>query len=428
MSKRRRKRRRKGKHRTMTLPHTHQKQQERPQWEVADVFDLYFDEYRATHGVSRQQLKVVGAIRKCRTAALGAHVMACDRCGYLDFSYNSCRNRHCPKCQYGHQQEWVEARLEELLPIPYHHTVFTLPDGHLHTLMLYNKAVMYALLFHSAAETLHTFAQDPRRLGAEMGFIGILHTWGQTLCYHPHLHFIVTGGGISFDGQRWVELEYGDKFLFPVKAMSRVMRGKFIAKLRKAYAEGRLNFEGQIAHLADAAAFEGFLDELAGQAFVIYNEAPFTSAERVVRYFGQYTQRVAISNYRILNIADSQVRLRYKDNQDGGKQKVMVLSADEFIRRFLLHILPEDFKKTRHYGILSSGVKKVKLALARKLLAAQAAAERVVGEVKERVGEWFRQCPMCEVGRMCFQRLIEPQQLPAYRLVLVSGRACFDTS
>ncbi|MFQ5616764.1 MAG: IS91 family transposase [Anaerolineales bacterium] len=412
----------------MTLPHVQQEQQGRPQWEVADVFDRYFDAYRATHGVSRQQLKVVGAIRRCRAAALGAHVMECDRCGYLDFSYNSCRDRHCPKCQYGHQQAWVEARLADLLPICYHHSVFTLPDGELHTLMLYNKAVMYELFFHTAAETLHTFARDPKHLGAEIGFIGILHTWGQTLCYHPHLHFIVTGGGISFDGRRWVELKYGDKFLFPVKAMSKVMRGKFIAKLRKAYVEGRLKLEGEIAHLADPLAFNRFLNRLASKAFVIYNEAPFTSAERVVQYFGQYTHRVAISNYRILDVEGGQVRFRYQDNQDGGKEKVMTLRAEEFMRRFLLHILPEGFKKVRHYGILSSGVKQVKLALARRLLAAQAAVERVVGEVKGRVGEWFRQCPVCEVGRMWFRRLVEPQELPAYRLMLAGGRACFDTS
>ena len=412
----------------MMRPSTQQKQQERPQWEVADIFDRYFDAYRATHGVSRHQLKVVGAIRKCRTAALGAHVLECDRCGYLDISYNSCRNRHCPRCQYGRQQEWVQARLEELLPICYHHTVFTLPDGHLHTLMLYNKEVMYGLFFQTAAETLHTFARDPKHLGAEIGFIGILHTWGQTLCYHPHLHFIVTGGGISFNGQRWVPLKYGAKFLFPVKAMSRVMRGKFIAGLRRAYEEGRLKFEGEIAHLADARAFEGFLDQLAGQAFVIYNEAPFSSAEQVVGYFGQYTQRVAISNYRILDIEGGQVCFRYRDNTDGGKQKVMALRAEEFIRRFLLHVLPEGFKKVRHYGILSSGVKQVKLALARQLLAAQATVKGVVGEVKERVGEWLRQCPLCQVGRMCFRRLIEPQEIPAYRLMLTGGRACFDTS
>jgi len=412
----------------MILPHSHQKQQERPQWEVADIFNRYFDEYRATHAVSRQQLKVVGAIRKCRTAALGAHVMVCDECGYVDLSYNSCRNRHCPKCQYGRQKEWVKARLEELLPIPYHHTVFTLPDGELHTLMLYNKELTYELLFHSAAETLHTFARDARLLGAEIGFIGILHTWGQTLCYHPHLHFIVTGGGISFDGQRWVALKYGEKFLFPVKAMSRLMRGKFIAGLKKAYAEGRLKFEGEIAHLADGEAFESFLDELASKAFVIYNEAPFTSAERVVRYFGRYTQRVAISNSRILDIEDGQVRFRYKDNLDGGRQKVMSLSAHEFIRRFLLHVLPEGFKKVRHYGILSSGMKRVKLALARRLLAAQAAVEEAVAEVRERAGEWFRRCPVCEVGRMWFRRPVERQELPAYRLMLAAGRACFDTS
>jgi len=290
-------------------------------------------------------MKVVGAIRKCRTAALGAHVRKCDHCGHLEIAYNSCRNRHCPKCQGAKQEQWVQARIQDLLPVPYHHVVFTLPDEPLHTLMLYNKSVMYDLFFQSAAETLHTFARDAEHLGAEIGFTGVLHTWGQTLCYHPHLHFIVTGGGISPNGQRWVALRYGAKFLFPVKAMSQVMRGKFIEKLRRAHKRGELRFEGDVAPLVDREVFERFLDELAKKAFVIYNKRPFGTPEQVIAYIGRYTHRVAISNYRLLDIEDGQVQFGYRDNQDGGKQKTMELRACEFIRRFLLHVLPEGFKK-----------------------------------------------------------------------------------
>lgn len=401
---------------------------EQPRFEVADVFDRYFDDYRASHGVSRQQLKVVGAICKCRTAALGAHVRKCDHCGHLEIAYNSCRNRHCPKCQGAKQEQWVQARIQDLLPVPYHHVVFTLPDEPLHTLMLYNKSVMYDLFFQSAAETLHTFARDPEHLGAEIGFTGILHTWGQTLCYHPHLHFIVTGGGISPDGQRWESLRYGAKFLFPVKAMSQVMRGKFIGKLRRAYERGELTFEGDVAPLADQEAFECFLDQLAKKAFVIYNKPPFGTPEQVIAYIGRYTHRVAISNYRLLDIEDGQIRFRYRDNQDGGRRKTMVLQACEFIRRFLLHVLPEGFKKVRHYGILSGGVKRVKLALARRLLAARGVVKQAIVEATERLQAWVHRCPVCEVGRMCLERLIEPARCQALRLRAARERVCFDTA
>ena len=401
---------------------------EQPRFEVADVFDRYFDDYRASHGVSRQQLKVVGAIRKRRTAALGAHVRRCDHCGHLEIAYNSCRNRHCPKCQGAKQEQWVQARIQDLLLVPYHHVVFTLPDEPLHTLMLYNKGVMYDLFFQSAAETLHTFARDPEHLGAEIGFTGVLHTWGQTLCYHPHLHFIVTGGGISPNGQRWVALRYGAKFLFPVKAMSQVMRGKFIEKLRRAHKRGELRFEGDVAPLVDREAFERFLDELAGKAFVIYNKPPFGTPEQVIAYIGRYTHRVAISNYRLLDIEDGQVQFRYRDNQDGGKRKTMELRAREFIRRFLLHVLPEGFKKVRHYGILSGGMKRVKLALARRLLAARGAVKQAIAEAAERLEAWGHRCPVCEVGRMCLERLTEPARCQALRLRAARERVCFDTA
>jgi hypothetical protein len=377
---------------------------------VADIFELYFDAYNARHKVSSQQLKVVNAIRRCRTAALGGHVRECEVCGYQEQAYNSCRNRHCPKCQYALKEKWVLARLEDLLPIPYSHLTFTLSDL-LHNLMLLNQALTYDLFFESAAETLQQFAQDPRHLGAQIGFIGILHTWGQTLIYHPHLHFIVTGGGLSRDGQRWVEPRYGGLFLFPDRALSKVMRGKFLKKLEQAFQAGQLRFEGQIAHLAEPAAFKQYLRELARTAFVVRSKPASGAPEQVVGYLGRYTHRVAISNHRILDVEGGQVRFRYKDNPSGGKHKVMALSAEEFIRRFLLHILPKGFKKIRHFGFLSGGVRKKKLALARRLLAAREKCAGLAIEVSARLQGLINTCPRCEMGRMLFKGLVDAHAL-----------------
>ena len=360
----------------------------------------------------------------------------CDECGHLEIAYNSCRDRHCPKCQGSKREAWVQARLETLLPICYFHQVFTLPDGPLHAVMLLNQEVMYPLFFSSAAETMHLFAADPKYLGAQIGFTGILHTWGQTLIYHPHLHFIVTAGGLSLEGERWVDAKYGDRFLFPVKAMSIVMRGKFISKLERVYKQGELQFAGKIAHLAAPGAFERFLRELAGKAFFIYSKPPFGSPEDTVEYIGRYTHGVAISNYRLLDIEGGKstrtiggrIRFRYQDNKEGGKQKVMSLSANEFIRRFLLHILPHGFKKIRHYGFLAGGVVKKKLALARKLLAARDKLLRAAAQVTESFRELVWRCPVCQVGRMCFEKVVDGRWVEIWQSSPLIARLAFDTS
>jgi hypothetical protein len=408
---------------TAAPAHSHANGPRRPQYEVADILRRYLDEYCQRHKLSEQQRKVLEAIMNCRTEVLGGHVRVCDACGHTEPAYNSCRDRHCPKCQATLKEQWVAARLEDLLPIPYYHLVFTLPHGPLHDLILLNKQVLYTLFFDSAAETRHTFAADPKHLGAQIGFIGVLHTWSQTLGYHVHLHFIVTGGGLGADGSEWVAPQYGDTFLFPVRAMSMVMRGQFLEKLEQAYAQGQLQFAGKIAPLAEPGAFKHFLRQLAREAFVIYSKAPFGSAEAVVKYLGRYTHRVAISNARIVAIEGGWIQFRYKDHRAGGKWKTMRLRAEEFIRRFLLHILPPGFHKIRHYGILSSAVRREKRARA-----LVGTVQQALTEVGEALWSAVERCRVCQVGRMVFRGLVEGRQVTAWRLELTGQRAVFDTS
>jgi len=438
----------------------------RAAYEVADIFNLYFDEYLHQHPVSYWQQKIVQAIRDCRTAALGAHLRQCDHCGYEEPAYNSCRNRHCPKCQGRQKEDWVKARLAELLPVGYFHTVFTLTTL-LHNLMYGNQRVMYSLFFQSAAETLHTFAADPRYLGGKIGFIGILHTWGQRLQYHPHIHFIITGGGLTTDGKQWLASKRGQKFLFPDKAMSQVMRGKFLEKLEKAYAAGELKLEGELAYLAEPGAFKNLLRQLAGTAFVIRSKAPFAGPEEVVaavsqysqqgamengrlveieptgeennsnagpivpngiiHYFAEYAQRVGITNGRLVDIEEGQIRFRFKNNRKGGKSEEMTLSAAEFIRRFLWHILPKGFHKIRHYGLLSGSQKKRYLGTARELLAHL----NPIQLLQKSLSKWeerANRCPRCRQGKMGFEGVLSATLLEIYKPLLDSGRAVFDTS
>jgi hypothetical protein len=319
----------------------------------------------------------------------------------------------------------VAARLEDLLPIPYYPIVFTLPHGTLHDLILLNKAVMYKLFFDSCAETLHTFAGDPKHLGARIGFIGVLHTWSQTLGYHVHLHCIVTGGGLSADGSEWVEPQYGETFLFPVRALSQVMRGQFIEKLERAYRQGAWQLAGKIAPLAEAGAFKHFLRQLAGEAFVVYSQAPFGSPEAVVAYLGRYSHRVAIANARILDIDGGWIRFRYKNYRRGGRWDTMKLRADEFIRRFLLHRLPKGFHKMRHYGILSNALRPTRLAQARALRGAL--PPRLV-DGAEGIAAAVERCPVCQVGRMLFRDFVSGRQVTAWLLAQSGGRAVYDTS
>ena len=335
--------------------------------EVADIFRRYGGAYRAAHKLSSKQQSVMFDIEHCRSSHFGYHIDICDQCGHIDFGYNSCRNRHCPQCQGIAQRRWVNARLEDLLPIDYYHVTFTLPHL-LNPLVGYNRKLIYNLLFDCASATLLQFGQDPKWLGAMIGFYGILHTWGGKLWQHPHVHFIVSGGGLSEDG-RWVQPKYKGKFIFPVRALSQVFRGKFIERLKAAYATGKLVVPAKMSHLKDSAQFEKFIDQLVARNWVVFAKPPFGGPEKVVRYIGRYTHRIAISNNRLIKMEKDRVYFNYKDYRDNGCWKQGVLKSEEFIRRFLLHILPKGFHRIRHYGFLSNGRCKAKVAQIRKLLA-----------------------------------------------------------
>ena len=336
--------------------------------EVADVFRSYGPVYRHVHKLAVRHLRAMRAIEICRTAELGGHKDQCDHCGRLRISYNSCRNRHCPKCQGLDKERWLEARKEDILPTHYFHVVFTLPEA-LRALCLRNQAVAYLMLFRAASETLKELTNDPKHLGAEVGFIVVLHTWSQTLIDHPHVHCIVTGGGLSPDGLRWIACK--KDFFLPEKVLSRLFEGKFLAHLKEAYKKEKLVFPGKIAHLKEKNAFKVLLNELYNMEWVVDCRPPFGNAEMVMDYLGRYTHRVAISNERLVKLEDGKVSFRYRDRKDNDSVKLMTLDASEFIRRFLLHILPDGFVKIRHYGILSNRNRKRKLVLCRRLLGVQ---------------------------------------------------------
>jgi hypothetical protein len=341
----------------------------RPALEVADIFRRHGEAFRRDHvsHLGRVEHRVMAAIEACRTAALGGHVEECGDCGLVRHAYNSCRNRHCPKCQGLARAEWVEARQAELLPVPYYHVVFTLP-AQAAEIAFQNKRVVYAILFHAAAEAMRDIAADPRHLGAEIGAVSVLHTWGQTLQFHPHLHCIVPGGGLSFDQTRWVPCRPG--FFLPVRVLSRQFRTLFVARLQAAFADGELRFSGALAALAEPAAFAERLDTLRGVDWVVFAKRPFAGPEQVLAYLGRYTHRVAIANSRLTGLHDGQVRFTWKDYRHQGKTKAMTLAACEFIRRFLLHAVPDGFHRIRHVGFLANGHRTLKLALCRALLAA----------------------------------------------------------
>ena len=338
-----------------------------PKSEVADIFRLYGKEYRSQNGMTKKQHAVMSTIERCRTSDYGYHVDQCDRCGHTENEFNSCRDRHCPKCQGISRRKWVRKRLQDALPIPYYHTVFTLPHL-LCSLILYNKELSYDLLFCSASETLLTFGRDPKWLGGEIGFYGVLHSWGQTLWHHPHVHFIVAGGALTDDG-RWIEPKYKDKFLFPVHALSKVFRGKFIQGLKSAYYRGDLELPPDLANLNKQRNFELWIDDLVGRDWIVYCKPPFGEAEEVIRYIGRYTHRVAISNRRIVRVENDEVDFRYKDYKANTViWQTMTLKAQEFIRRFLCHVLPKGFHKIRHYGFLANGRSKAKIAHIKSIL------------------------------------------------------------
>src|SRR5438876_68505 len=343
---------------------------QQPRFEVADVVREYGAAFRATHYVSHEQARVLRAIEQCRTAALGGHVEACETCGAEQISYNSCRNRHCPKCQGSARAKWLAAEQALLLPVPYFHVVFTLPHQ-LNPLLRVNQRALYTLLFQAAAQTLQEFARDPTHLGVEIGITAVLHTWGQTLTEHVHVHCIVTGGGLTADGMQWRQCRR--RFLFAVQALSKVFRGKYLAGLRRLRAQHRLGFAGTSAALAEDVAWAAFLGQLQQTSWVVYAKPPWGGPEQVLKYLSRYTHRVAITNARLVFVGDGVVRFRYKDYPTGGTTKVMELRAEEFLRRFLLHVVPPRFVRIRHFGLLANRTCQDKLARCRQLLAVAAA-------------------------------------------------------
>ena len=336
--------------------------------EVADVFRRHGPQWRAAQAghLDRMQRRVMGAIEACRTAALGGHVRRCVDCGHAEIAYNSCRNRHCPKCQGQAREAWVAARRAELLPVPYFHVVFTLPAA-VGAIAFQNKATVYAILFRAAAETLRVIAADPRHLGAEIGGVAVLHTWGQAMQHHPHVHCIVPGGGLAPDRRRWIACPPG--FFLSVKVLGRLFRRLFLERLAAAFAAGELRFSGDLAVLGDAKAFAAQCALLRRIDWVVYAKQPFGGPEQVLAYLGRYTHRVAIANSRLVAMTDEGVSFRWKDYRHAGRQKIMTLDAGEFMRRFLLHVLPPGFHRIRHFGFLANGARAARLALCRRLLA-----------------------------------------------------------
>jgi Putative transposase/Transposase zinc-binding domain len=350
----------------------------RPALEVADIFREHGPAWReAQRGhLNLAQLKVMSAITQCRTAALGGHVLRCEGCGTDQIAYNSCRNRHCPKCQSTAAQRWLDARQADLLPVEYYHVVFTLPAP-IADIAYTNKALIYGLLFDVAAEVLQTIAADPKHLGARIGATLVLHTWGSALTHHPHVHGIVPGGGLSSDGARWVACRPG--FFLPVRVLSRLFRRRFLEELQRRHQAGKLRFFGELASLADAAAFKQWLRPMRQCEWVVYAKRPFAGPAAVLAYLSRYTHRVAISNSRLLAMDERGVTFRWKDYRAKGKTryKAMTLSPEEFMRRFLLHVLPGGFHRIRHYGLLANGTRRLNLAAARQFLEAPGDAHPV---------------------------------------------------
>jgi len=377
--------------------------------EVADVFRAAGPAYRAVHAghLSLQQLKVMSAIEQCRTAALGGHVEACEDCGEWRIAYNSCRNRHCPKCQGAAARTWLAEREADLLPVGYFHVVFTLP-AEVADIAFQNKAAVYDLLFKAASETMLTIAADPKHLGARIGITAVLHTWGSAMTHHPHAHMIVPGGGIAPDGSRWISSR--PAFLLPVRVLGKLFRRLFLNRLIALHDAGRLAFFGTMAHLADRRAFLRHLAPVRKKRWVVHAKAPFAGPEAVLAYLSRYTHRVAISNSRLTAFDKNSVTFRYKDyRRDGAdRQQVMTLAIDEFIRRFLLHVLPRGFHRIRHYGLLASSSRKTSLALARELLAAVPTA---TNDPSAEPDGFRPPCPCCG-GRMIVIEMFERWRQP----------------
>jgi len=379
--------------------------------EVADIFRQYASAYQAVHKLPPFHLKVIDAIVKCRTEALGGRLDECDKCGYQHPFYNSCRNRHCPKCGALAKERWLAARQKELLAVSYFHVVLSLPDE-LNPIALVNQRVMYNILFRAGSETLLTLGSDQRHLGGEIGVLAVLHTWGQNLLHHPHLHCIVTGGGLSPGGQKWLlpkKMTKDKAFFVHVNIISDLFKKKFLAYFKEAYKTGKLKWVGKTAYLVDKKAFRKLIDELYNKKWVTYCKEPFDSAEHVLKYLARYTHRVAISNDRIVKLEEGKVTFKWRDYKDHGKRKLMTLDALEFMRRFLLHVLPNNFYKIRYYGLWSSRNRKTKLKKCQEILQYHPDSPNQSSEMAslgwqdllyELSGLDTRMCPKCEKGQM----------------------------
>jgi hypothetical protein len=386
----------------------------RPALEVADIFRAHGPAWRqAQHGhLSLGQLQVMSAIEQCRSAALGGHVLRCDACAQVQIAYNSCRNRHCPKCQARAAKRWLEARQADLLPVKYYHVVFTLPAP-ISAIAYYNKTLLYDLLFVVAAETLRTIAADPRHLGAQVGVTLVLHTWGSALTHHPHVHGIVPGGGLAADGQRWVACRPG--FFLPVRVLSRLFRRRFLEELDAAHRAGRLQFFGEYAGLSDARAFAVWLAPLRQCEWVVYAKRPFAGPAAVLAYLSRYTHRVAIANSRLLTMDERGVTFRWKDYRAKAKtrHKTMTLDADEFMRRFLLHVLPGGFHRIRHYGLLANAGRREHLAQVRQLLHVVPTASPATATALAACGQPTFVCPHCGAAMIVVETFARGQPIRA---------------
>jgi len=405
--------------------------------EVADVFRAHKECFIAQHGsaLSRQQYQVIRAITCCRSQALGGHVEQCDDCGHERIAYNSCRNRHCPKCQAAARAAWTAARERELLPVPYFHVVFTIPHV-LSPVALQNKKTVYGILFQAAAETLTEVAANPKHLGARIGLLAILHTWGQNLMHHPHLHCVIPAGGVAPDGKRWIHCRRGKRqqqpFLLPVRVLSRVFRGKFIQKLKQAYEIDQLVLVGRLAPLNQPDQFNQLLNNAVRCEWVVYAKRPFGGPERVLKYLARYTHRVAISNGRLIKMDGERITFRWKDYARGQEQKTMTLDASEFMRRFLLHTLPRGFVRIRHYGFLSNRNRTRNIEDCRQLLAAEQRdkAPEPTCDATDLHEEPQIRCPSCQSGQMVVIETFPPKpaRVPPPHFALRSPPKVFDTS
>jgi hypothetical protein len=399
---------------------------DRPKLEVADVFRRYGTTYREKHGASMSsaQRRVMSALELCRTAALGGHLERCDQCGHERNCFNSCRDRHCPKCQSLARAQWIEDRQTELLDCPYYHVVFTVPEE-IAAIAYQNKKVVYSILFHTTAETLTTIAADPAHLGAEIGFFAVLHSWGQNLQFHPHLHCVVPGGGLSLDGQRWIFCR--PNFFLPVRVLSHLFRRLFLESLQKAFDSRTLQFLGRLEPLCEHRTFARHLADVKEHDWVVYAKRPFAGPQQVLDYVGRYTHRVAISNNRLLDIDNDQVCFQWKDYRTGGQVKTMTLSADEFIRRFLLHVLPNGFQRIRYYGLLGNRFRQEKLDRCRRLLGMHtpdqhtslSAEQDYRDRCEALTGSSLRQCPQCQRGRMVLVAMLPAS--PGYSPMVIDS-------